>query len=341
MIAAAAASLSTCEDIDFALARWVGWSLMLVAVGPVSNAPLAQRFRRSAMIIVQTVIIGVALVSAAWRMAGLPNLGVGDFTGVMWHSMTLGPLAALAGLIALSRGLSRGGSAWYSAFAASVGVVLMASSRSALAGLVLGAMILFALKLKRRPLMSAAILATGLFVAMVPDACLKIASGVLPESLTAGLLRKSWEHSREGHWDARWEEFLYSPITGVGFATGWQNTVGYNEETGAIETGSSYFSILSMTGLLGASAFLLLVSSAALHTVKYWWWLEHRQRLEICGLAGFWFVDLAAEGYIYGVGSLLGLTFWLWLGRLLDQLEEAALTATRALPQRSSGGSVL
>jgi O-antigen ligase len=324
MIAAAAASLMTCEDLEFARARWAGWSLMLVAVGPVSNAPRAREFRRSLMEIVLAAIVAVTLISAAWWIVGLPNMGRGDFTGIMWHSMTLGPLAALAGLTALSRAMSRGSLAWLGVFAASAGVATLAASRSALAGMALGALILAALKLKRRPLISAVVLAAGLVMGVAPDFSLGILSGVLPENVTAGLMRKSWEHTREAQWDARWEEFLYSPATGVGFASGWEDTAGYNEETGAIETGSSYLSILSMTGVFGAWAFLMLVISAGLRTLKVWRRLEERQKSEIACFAGFWAVHLGAEGYIYGVGSLMGLTFWLWLGRLCDQLDAAS-----------------
>jgi hypothetical protein len=79
-----------------------------------------------------------------------------------------------------------------------------------------------------------------------------------------------------------------------------------------------------MTGVVGASTFLLLITTAAYSTMRRWRLLAERQKLEIASFAGFWAVHLGAEGYIYGVGSLLGLTFWLWLGRLLDQLDEAA-----------------
>jgi hypothetical protein len=319
MIAAGAASVWHCETVDFALARWGGWALMLVAVGPVLATPLARQFRQSMMQSMRGAILAATLVSAAWWLVGLPNLGRGDFTGVMWHSMTLGPLAALAGLIALSRAMSGGAFAWCGVFVLAAGVAVLAASRSALAGLALGAMLIMALKLKRRPVLSAFAVAAGLVAACAPDAALILVDGVAPDSLVAGLTRKSWEHTREAHWEARWEEFLFSPLTGVGFASGWDGTAGYNEESGAIETGSSYLSILSMTGLVGAAAFFLLISKPTIGTLRNWRLLGERTQLEIAGVAGFWAVHLGAEGYVYGVGSLLGLTFWLWLGWLGDQ----------------------
>src|SRR5688572_28963299 len=83
MIAAGAASLWHCETVDFALARWGGWTLMLVAVGPALASPLAIRFRHSTMETMRAAIVGVTMLSAAWWLVGLPNLGRGDFTGVM------------------------------------------------------------------------------------------------------------------------------------------------------------------------------------------------------------------------------------------------------------------
>jgi hypothetical protein len=52
--------------------------------------------------------------------------------------------------------------------------------------------------------------------------------------------------------------------------------------------------------------------------------LGEQTQLELVGLAGFWTVHLGAEGYVYGVGSLLGLSFWLWLGWLGDVVQAAA-----------------
>jgi hypothetical protein len=318
VIAAGGASVWHCETVGFSLARWGGWSLMLVAVGPVLATPLAVRFRESAMQFARVGIVAVTLLSAAWWLVGLPNLGRGDFTGVMWHSMTMGPLAALAGLIALSRAMGRHTAAWFVAAALAAGVVVLAASRSALAGMLLGTMLMLGLKLKRRPLLAAFIMIAGVFAGCLPDVAVGLLSKAAPGSLVDGLTRKSWEHTREAHWEARWEEFCSSPMTGVGFACGWDGTVGYNEESGAIETGSSYLSILSMTGLLGAAAFLVVTSKPAIGVVRTWRKLGETNQLEIVGAAGFWAVHLGAEGYVYGVGSLLGLTFWLWLSWLGD-----------------------
>jgi hypothetical protein len=81
-----------------------------------------------------------------------------------------------------------------------------------------------------------------------------------------------------------------------------------------------------MTGVVGAAAFLQVVSKPAIGAVRHWRLLGEQIQLELVGLAGFWTVHLGAEGYIYGVGSLLGLAFWLWLGWLADVVQAAAAT---------------
>jgi O-antigen ligase len=162
---------------------------------------------------------------------------------------------------------------------------------------------------------------------MIPAASVDLVVSLLPNEVTAGLTQKSWNNSREMHWQARWDEFLSSPFTGVGFATAWEDTIGVDDETGAVETGSSYLAMLSMTGYVGGVACLLLALSLAMRLLACWPILTERQRLEIGSSASFWLVHLGAEGYIYAVASLLGLTFWLWLGCLNDELH--AVTALR------------
>jgi hypothetical protein len=85
-----------------------------------------------------------------------------------------------------------------------------------------------------------------------------------------------------------------------------------------------------MSGLVGAGAFAWLIVSTIFRVANRWRWLCASDRLEIVGVGGFWFVDLGAEGYVYGVGSVLSLAFWLWLGRVTDQLDMAAVERARA-----------
>ena len=320
MIVATGASLLCCERLHYVLPRWGGWVVMFWSFGPVCWTQKAAFFRSSMFSAAKFVFVMAVLLSACWWLMGLPNLGRGDFTGVMWHSMTLGAMSGFVGVVAIARAQASSRFVWYAVFGLSCILTLLASSRAALAGLALGTLIVMVLSAKRNILLSWILVMLGLFVASVPQASLEVLSTVTPEAFVSGLARKSWEHTREAHWEARWEEFLYSPLTGVGLGSAWEDTAGFDPETGAVETGSSYLAILSMTGILGASAFSLLVLSLAWKVYSKGKLIPDFKRLEICGLAGFWFVHLGAEGYIYAVGSPMALVFWLWLGCLGDEM---------------------
>jgi O-antigen ligase len=296
------------------------------------------------------IFAAAVVLSVLWRLAELPNLGRGIFCGVMGHSMILGPIAGLVAIRALVRIDERGSTPACAFYFAALVVCALASSRAALAALAAGSFVVVLMRWKKHPVVaSLAVAAMSAFV-VAPAGTLAVLGSVLPPGLTAGIEEKSWDNSRELHWQARWDEFLSSPLTGVGFASAWTDTVGVDEETGAVETGSSYIAILSMTGLAGGAACSLFVAALVCRVGIWRRRLTQRQLLEFCGLGAFWAVHLGAEGYIYAVSSLPGLTFWLWLGCLNDQLSEPrsvpaklrllpATTALRTVPRASLIGA--
>jgi O-antigen ligase len=321
LVPATAASFLGCERVDYAWPRWVGWSALVIGFGPVCFTLHAAHLRLSMYRVGQTMFLWSVLASALWWLAGLPNLGVGDFTGIMWHSIQLGSTAALVGVMAIAR-ITNGGSAWwYGVYGTCALVAMLASSRAALAAMAFGTLIAFALKLRRNALISSCALFFGIVIAVAPITALDVLLTAMPGEFTSGLARKSFQHSREQHWEARWEEFDSSPWTGVGFMSAWEDTMGVDPDTGAIETGSSYLALLSMTGMVGAGAMLLLVCSMAWGVFRHWHDTAEVHRVEICSMAGFWIVHLGAEGYIFAVGSLMNLMFWLWLGCLNDHFK--------------------
>jgi hypothetical protein len=332
LIAITGVSLLDCERFYFSSTRWVGWVIMMWAIGPIACTQHACRFRRHMLRGLSIAFVMITLISAIWWLAGIPNLGHGNFTGVMWHSLLLGPIAAYVAILALSRWLTLGSSQWLVLYGLSAVVVLLSSSRAALASMAFGTFVVTALRIKKQFAFSALVMVAVLLLVAMPSTVLGLLGQILPGELTTGLAAKSWNHSRELHWEARWNEFTSSPLTGVGFVSAWEGTVGVDGESGAVETGSSYLAILSMTGYLGAIACALLSASLAMRLAFCWRKLADVIRLEFCGLAGFWAVHLGAEGYIYAVGSILALTFWLWMGCLNDFLNEAEVARQRSVP---------
>ena len=99
LIAATGASLWNCERIEFALPRWIGWAILMWTLGPVNSTRASAPFRRHMLDVANGAFLCVTILSALWWAVGMPNLGRGDFTGVMWHSMVLGPIAAYVGIL--------------------------------------------------------------------------------------------------------------------------------------------------------------------------------------------------------------------------------------------------
>lgn len=319
---ATAASLWGCIRLDFALPRWTGWVVIFSMVGPCINTRQAKKFREILLSFLQKYALLITLLSALWVVVGLPNMGPGDFSGVMWHSLTLAPIVAMVGVYALIKAVNTSLGRWHALYFLTVMLILVTASRSSLVALLLASLVTVALKAKRSPLVIVLIVSFFIPVITMPNEVLSGLNTIVPNSLISGLIRKEFNHSREGHWEARWDEFRSSPWLGIGFSTSEEGSVGFNEESGAVETGSSYLAILSMTGIAGVSAFLFLVISLMSKTIAVWRYLSGQQQMEICGFACFWFVHLGAEGYIYAVGSLFCLAFWLWVGHLNDKLDE-------------------
>lgn len=113
--------------------------------------------------------------------------------------------------------------------------------------------------------------------------------------------------SREGKWDNRIEEFHSSPLCGIGFCTvDPKYTEDYNYN-GGIETGSSWLSVLSMTGLCGFIPFCILVYQAIVNV----WKRRTRESALLMGLIAFVLLHMLAEGYIFFGGSSLCFLAWL------------------------------
>ena len=118
-------------------------------------------------------------------------------------------------------------------------------------------------------------------------------------------------NSREEMWQARLDEFKESPIFGVGFAYmkyGWGQGMA-STQSGRIESGSGWLSVLSQTGMLGGVCLLVIVLPCIVFLfrnksdsyVNAWY----------SGMCMLFILQPITEAYITTVGALLGCLFWL------------------------------
>lgn len=120
--------------------------------------------------------------------------------------------------------------------------------------------------------------------------------------------------SRNDKFVYRWTEFTNSPLMGVGFASIDPNGGDDYGEDGTVEPGSSHLAVLSMTGIVGASCYLLLIFFAYC-CVKNEDDTNARFRkalLIAMILHGCW------EGYVFSGGGFLCLLYWIIVGQAID-----------------------
>ena len=120
--------------------------------------------------------------------------------------------------------------------------------------------------------------------------------------------------SRSNHWQQRWTEFKESPFIGIGFAAidvsaDSGNT--FDSNSGQIETGSSWLSLLSMMGILGAFAMLVLMNNtfARLAGIKN----KDIKNLILSVLICLC-LYMCGEGYIWSAGGFIFFITWLVFG---------------------------
>lgn len=114
--------------------------------------------------------------------------------------------------------------------------------------------------------------------------------------------------SRDGLWAQRKAEFLSSPIYGVGFAV---QGVGEQRLIGRGESGSSWFSILAQTGLIGFVIAVILWSKTftKLKRIDY-----DKENILTYALFLFFTVHSVLEGYMFQGGWYMCVICWLTVG---------------------------
>lgn len=243
----------------------------------------------------------------SWTLQDYLNV-VGTFGGLTYHSMILAPLAALGAIFSAYIAITHSKKWPWALVVFCMGSVLFAASRAALMAGLIGLMVLIA-RIYKRFSKSFAVLVTACLLLMATYSYWGEAlSGVLEKN------RGNTEYidlsSRQSKWDSRLDEFQSSPIYGVGFcAVALNHTNDYNKE-GGIEPGSSWLSVLSMTGLVGGFFVFAIFYGALKNVAKH----KDREGALLMALLSFIAVHMLAEGYMFSGGSLLCMITWLIIG---------------------------
>ncbi|MFZ2284906.1 MAG: O-antigen ligase family protein [Lutibacter sp.] len=308
--------------------RFAAFLIVMGLVGPMIRNSALQKFRIVLFKMIKVLIVTMVIISFLGIAAGLPTMvGRGGFAGLFNHSMTLGPMAAIALLICISWGNTSNNKKkryFFLALAAiSFITCLAAGSRAALLAGVAGGLF-FYYKVNQ-----------GNLSRYVRVIMFTIAIGILSfplwESYTERIMGKmafaedqgDLLVTREALWTIRVLEFEKSPIYGIGFAAvDTSLTDKYDEIEGNIEPGSSWLAVLSMVGLLGFIPLILLL----LGYLKFLYQDKiMKQHSALLGaLLILCIVHMMAEGYVFSAGSGMFFIFWFIMG-LIEQTKKFKL----------------
>ena len=238
----------------------------------------------------------------------------GLFGGLFQHSMMLGPIAAIITIAFFFAYQSYGQKKIYIVlFIMSALACFFSASRGAVLSLVVPILFaLFSRKVDQSAKKSAKVIILVACLAILPFAG-SVFSGVV-EKQQRNVEMGSTFGSRDDKFTFRWNEFLSSPIVGIGFAS--IDPVGGDIywPDGTIEPGSSHMAVLSMTGLFGAICYFLIILFAY-NCVKNEddTSAKFKKALLIAML-----LHACWEGYVFSGGGFLCLLYWIIVGQAID-----------------------
>jgi len=322
------------SDMEYSVVKFLILAVTLSVFSPLVSSMNARIIRASIWQNLCWSAVFVALLSIIWWLANLPVpilYAKEGFPGITSHAMLLGPVAGIGSIFLLSKAFSEN-KYWLTTLAILCYIVSFASaSRAAIAGTTIGFCLILMVGLNRGKILSLVRLIFPLISIFVFLILVFPEEKLFFDFLKVDDLRnKGFSHSRKQLWEERMTEFREKPIVGVGIGMsfGYENALskGFGEKfTGTVEPGSAYLVVLSMTGLLGAISFIILIGYEMLSLRKYWEFIEFKRKHEIIGIGSLLFVHAIAEGWIFSPGNVLCLFFWLWLGIVRDSSDVVRL----------------
>ena len=305
--------------------RFILFTIITIVASPFIQSNFYDKFRVKLFKYIHFILIWVIIISIQFIISG--ERGITGFGGITNHSMLLSPISAVT-LLTLLYLLFKG--TYNRIIVISLIIItfitlLLAASRVSLAGAII-AVIYFFYRLYSNNKRKFATIAASIIILMTlsyplwGDYMEDIEKKNQAQITETGEI--NYTGSRDVLWQQRIREFRSSPLVGVGF--GYAEYVkDINERTGRItykktdsgvvEPGSSWLGALSMTGLLGFSALLVLWFKSLKNCLK----VEKRDKLfgvYIGSTLIFWAVHMIAEGQIFAAGSFLFFMVWLTFG---------------------------
>lgn len=306
--------------------RFLLFSFLLFIVSPIIQNKNLRVFRLRSLDLMMIIFVIISSISFFCYFLGINWMlnqttnddlyddysvseGAGHFGGITNHSMTLGFISGIAVCYMLCRFLTYKRKLSLVPLICCMGSLLFASSRVALGATIIGCLV-FIIRNSRSRLgfLKTIILFVVGFIITLP-LWVGALSGIVAKQSGRGDLSEMG--GRIGQVEARIEEFADHPIIGIGFASvdPQKSHVG---ESGNIEPGPSWLTVLSMTGIIGMIIVVIYVYNSFSSLKELGKNLP--QKALLSALLVFMIVHLFVEGYIFSGGSLQCSILWLIIG---------------------------
>lgn len=326
--------------------RFCLFFVMLVLLSPLVDSRSLRQFRsylwRYTVLLCQLVVI----LSLVLYLVTLMTCGKGRLFLAVCNPITLSTVSAIVGVILSYRLIKNYSkcSIWILTFDivslfASILLMIWAGSRSAVIGFTVAEIYIFATCFRYWKA------ARMVIIAIVASVFL---SSMMGGDVTFRVVKKfeiAREHnsiifSRKQLWLARIDEFLESPVVGVGFANVTRYSTLYDNEVVKfadpdknIEPGSSWLNVLSTTGIIGF-AILACFNIRLLREVRRRRRAGDMDVVECGALLLFFIAEGFFEGWMLYAGSFLFFIYWLLTSRI--SVGRGRLTGSRRISEASS-----
>ena len=313
---------SQAEKYFYQYERFLGFVVILVCLSSLFKNGALVNFRLSLFTYVFYLLIAVTIISFIGSISGFYVIEDirGGLIGASRHSMSLGTFAGLTLIFSLKQIIDHSQTVlkkyvWVAILIISILTIFISGARSALISAIIGSLFFLVKYFRNDKKRLFNVLMATVFILIATSSFWLAYTTVMDSKMNRDNTETSLTSSRDGLWNDRINEFISSPLLGVGFGSidvSISKDTPFNKITGTLEPGSSWLFLLSSTGLFGFFSFLFLLISKMIriYTVKN----DDSFNSFILGILIFFTIHMFAEGYLLSCGELTFCLFWLTIG---------------------------
>lgn len=305
---------------------WLRYGLffvLMINVSPLFQSRQLRLFRKQCFLFILwgCVILGVG--SFIGRFFNLNYMRLPDeldygydmintaglFAGLTIHSMMLGPIAGIGACFLVGKAVTTKNIWYWLLFIMSIVAVFFSASRAAVIAAVIGVVVTVYKQSKTNSRFIKICFIAFVLIASTYSIWNDLLIGVLSKH---GIESSLTFDSRIDLWERGLNDFMTSPIFGVGFCA-TTNLEGITT-SGRLESGSSWINVFSMLGIMGG----LIVVAIFIRVFSYLIKRKDDFASVLSGIMVLFVIHMFAEGYIFAGGSFLAFLLWLSIGVTID-----------------------